>query len=154
MRRFALPHWAPAFHVRRIVRCGQAQSLVEMALIMPVFLMLAFGFMTLSLIVFSMGNANFASRAAVRYAMTHSSTSYFPSTQQGLNNIVAPYIFKYPSNTYSITPGYYANFTGGGTNVVGDGVCITVTISYPYSVLGKIFKNISYSSMGCSIILQ
>ena len=147
--RFAVRKWA------RLLRREQGQSLIEVALIMPIFFLLIFGFMTLSLIVFSMGNANFASRAAVRYAMTHSNTSYFPSTQQGLNNIVAPYIYNYPSNTYSVSAGYYyANFTGGGTNVVGDGVCVTLTITYPYSFFGKTYKPISYSSMGCSIILQ
>jgi Flp pilus assembly protein TadG len=130
------------------------QSLIEVALILPVFFLLIFGFIDFCLILFSMGNANFASRAALRYVSTHSSTSYFPETQQGLNNIVAPFMLNYPNNTYSVNVNYYDVGGNGAANVVGSDALVTLTVSYNFSVLGHTYTPISYSSTGCTFILQ
>jgi Flp pilus assembly protein TadG len=128
--------------------------MIETALILPVFFLMAFGFIDFCLILFSMGNANFATRAAVRYASTHSANSYFPATQQGFNNIVAPFIFHYPSNTSSLSTVYYTGSGQIGSNAVGNGVYVTLTITYPFSVFGHTYTPISFTTTGCGIVLN
>lgn len=133
-----------AFSPRR----EQGSSLIETALILPVFFLMIFGFIDFSLVVFGMGNANFANRAALRYATLHSSTSYSATTQQDLSKIIAPYIFSFPANTWSVVPRYPAG------NVVGAGVYMTVTITYNWKVLGYTYQGVSYSNTGMGSIQQ
>ena len=135
-------------HKAGSLRRDDGNSLIEAALILPIIFLMAFGFIDFSLILFGMGNANFASRAALRYATLHSGTSYSPTTQQDLNNIVGAYIFTFPANTWSVSSRYYAG------NVIGSGVYMTVTISYNFNVLGYTYSGISYSSTGCGSVQQ
>lgn len=130
------------------LRREQGNSLIETALVLPIVFLMTFGFIDFSLIIFGMGNTNFASRAALRYATLHSSTSYSPTTQQDLNGIVGGYILKFPANTWSVVPSYS---TG---NVVGSGVYITVTISYNVNIFGHIYNGISYSNTGMGSVQQ
>ncbi len=122
-------------------------SLIEAALVLPIVFLTTFGFILFSLVILGMGNANFASRAALRYATLHSGTSYSPTTQQDLNNIVKAFIISYPANTWSVSLQYY------GGNVIGSGVFITVSISYKFTLFGDT-RVISYSSTGCGSVQQ
>ena len=126
----------------------RGNSLIEAALILPIVFLMTFGFVDYSLILFGMGNANFAGRAALRYATLHSNTSYSPTTQADLNNIVGGYIFSFPSNSWSVSSSYYAG------NVIGSGVYITVSITYSFNVLGYTYSGISYSTTGCGSVQQ
>ncbi len=83
--------------LNRGLRREDGNSLIETALILPVLFLMIFGF---SLMIFRIGNTNFASRAALRYSTLHSATSYSAATQQDLNNIVRPYVFSFPANTW------------------------------------------------------
>jgi hypothetical protein len=130
------------------LRPEQGDSILEAALVLPIIFLMSFGFIDFSLIIFGMGNANFANRAALRYATLHSSTSYSPTTQQDLNKIVGTYIFGFPANTWSVVPTYY------GGNSVGAAVGVQVSITYNFNVLGYTYRGISYSTTGYASVQQ
>ena len=135
-------------HVAQSLRSEQGGTLIETALVLPIVLLMTFGFIDFSLMIFGMGNANFASRAALRYATLHSSTSYSPTTQHDLNSIVGAYIFSFPTNTWSVTSNYQPS------NVVGAGVSITVTVTYNLNVLGYTQNGISCINTGVGSVQQ
>jgi Flp pilus assembly protein TadG len=66
----------------------EGSSLIELAVVLPVVMLLVLGLIDVCLILFGMGTANFAGRSALRYASMHSNTSYSPATQAQLSNIV------------------------------------------------------------------
>lgn len=107
------------------VRNDSGQSLVELALVLPTFFVLMIGFINFCIIMFGLCNLSFASRQADRYACLHSSTSLLPVTQPKIDALVAPYVFKYPSNTYSDLLSYPT-----GTNIVGGTASVKITITY------------------------
>ena len=147
----------PRFLCRGPAR-DEGSSLIETALVLPVVLLMTFGLIDVCLILFGMGNANFASRAALRYASMHSNTSSSPATQAQLSTIVSAFILPYPSNTFSVTEQFYSGsgFTSaaGPGNNVGLGVLVTVTVSYQFSVMGSTFHPFSYSTTGVSMIVE
>jgi len=130
------------------LRRQSGNTLIEMALVLPMVFLMTFGLIDFALVLFGMGNVNFASRAALRYATLHSATSYSPTTQADLNRIISPYVFRYPSNTYAINSAYY------NANTVGSGICITVSITYKFNAFGHVYSGIGYSSTGCGAIQQ
>jgi Flp pilus assembly protein TadG len=136
------------FGVAHRLRQEQGQSLVEMAVVLPVAFLMIFGFVDFCLVLFGMANANFASRAALRYATMHSATSYSATTQAQLNGIVGGYMLSYPANTWSVTPTYT------GSNAVNSKVSINVTITYHFKVMGRSYNGISYSTTGVGEIQQ
>lgn len=109
----------------RGLRDDSGQSLIELALILPSFFILTFGLINFCMIMFGLGNLSFASRQAVRYACLHSNTSLLPVDQSKIDTLVAPYVFKYPNNTYSDQLTY-----PGGSNIVGATASVKITITY------------------------
>jgi hypothetical protein len=136
----------------------EGSSLIELAVVLPVVMLLVLGLIDVCLILFGMGTANFAGRSALRYASMHSNTSYSPATQAQLSNIVKAFILPYPSNTFSVTEQFYSGsgFTSsaGSGNNVGLGVLVTVSISYQFNVMGYTFQPFSYSTTGASVIVE
>lgn len=132
--------------------CGQ--SLIEVALLLPIVFLLTFGLVQFCLLVFSLGNANFACRVASRYASVHSLSSYTPATQQNLLNVIAPYIYPYPSNTYGVTVSYVNQDLSRGTNTVGCRVIVTLRVAYPVNIFGQSFTPFRYESTGVGTIVQ
>jgi Flp pilus assembly protein TadG len=151
-----------ALAIRHRLKRGAAeergQTMVELALGLPVVMLMTFGFIQFCLVLFGMSNMAFASRAALRYATMHSSTSYTPTTQATLNSIVGTYIIPYPTNTWSVSVTYYNQATqnsGGFTNnVVNSGVYVTTTITYGIKFYNSTYNGLSFSSTGCGIVLQ
>lgn len=123
--------------------CGQ--SLIELALVLPVFLLLTIGLMNVCIVLFGIGNLSFASRQASRYACLHSQTSVKPVDQTTIDAMIAPYVFKFPTNTYSNQISYSA-----GGNVIGGRVTVSINITYkvtlPYLTLPAI--PLSFSASG------
>ena len=141
-----------------VIAEDSGQTIIELAIGVSAFLLMVFGFIQFCLVVFGMGNANFASRAALRYAELHSNSSYKPTTQADLNNIVSAFIIPYPSNTWSVS----SNYIGGNSvsngqisgNYVTDGVYIVVTVTYTIHVMGHTFNNLTYSTSGATVVAQ
>lgn len=107
------------------LREDSGQSLIELAFVLPSFLLLAFGLINFCMIMFGIGNVSFASRQAARYACLHSQTSLVPVDQPTIDTMIAPYVFKYPSNTYSDQLSYPS-----GSNTVGATATVKITITY------------------------
>ena len=126
-------------------------ALIEMAVSLPVFFMFAFGLINFALIMFGVCNITYASRYVSRYACLHSSTSYVPATSQTMTNMVLPYIFRYPSNTYSTSVSYSG---GGSGNAVGNTVTVQVTVSYNIVLPFYTYKGLVISSSASGTIIQ
>jgi Flp pilus assembly protein TadG len=132
------------------LRDDSGQSMVELGLVLPMFFAMAFGFINICMAMFGLCNLSFACQHAVRYACLHSSTSLSPASQSTIDTQVAPFIFKYPSNTHSDTLSY-----AGSGNVVGGTATVAVSITYSLMVLpfAKI-PAVTLSSSASGTIIQ
>ena len=82
---------------RRQLRHGEeGAALLELALVMPVFLLVIFGILQCTLALFAYCNISYASHAAVRYASLYSSSSIAPATSTSVRKIVDPFIWCAP----------------------------------------------------------
>ena len=115
---------AELMFARTLTRDERGNTLIELALVLPVFFTLVFGFIYFAMVLFQFGNLTFASRAAMRYACLHSSANAVPTGQADVNRIVAPMIYAYPPSTAAATLSY------SGGNVVGGTVTVTVATAF------------------------
>jgi Flp pilus assembly protein TadG len=80
-----------AVYLRRLAD-ESGSAVLEMALMMPLFLMMLFGTFGFSIALFGYSNATFAARAAARYASLHSLTSLSPATVNSVQAAASPYL--------------------------------------------------------------
>jgi Flp pilus assembly protein TadG len=106
-------------------------TLIEMAIVLPTFFLMLFGYFNFAVILFEYCTANYASLVAVRYAALHSNTSLNPATTTSIQAVVAQYLIL-PS---SVTPHYTITYSGG--NVVGQSVGVTVYWTAPSGMAVK-----------------
>jgi len=101
----------------------QGGTLIEMAVVLPTFFMLLFGFFGFVVAFFGLMNANYAVNTAVRYASVHSSTSKNPATTATIQGILQDNMWLPPSMsptlivTHTHAGTLYYNFAGA---TVGD----------------------------------
>jgi len=107
------------------LRCDSGQSLIELALVLPMFFALFIGFINLCMVMLGLCTLSYICRQADRYACLHSPASMLPVSQSTISAQVAPFVFSYPSNTYTATLTY-----SGTGNVVGGTAVVTVRITY------------------------
>jgi Flp pilus assembly protein TadG len=107
-----------------ILREETGSELVETALVLPLYLMLIFGITSFAILFFAYCNATFASKAAVRYAVVHSSTSLVPCNAATLQSIVNPLLWGAPSGGVVVTPIW------NPSNTIGNVVSVTVRMTY------------------------
>ena len=134
---------------RRFKTDQTGQGLIELALVLPVFLLLIFGFISFAMVMYGISNATFATRLLIRYACVHSSTSYKPISTTDATTVVAPYMNNFPSNTYSITPSWG---TGGPT--VGSKATVTIAITYNISLPGLTLSPLTVHTSASGIVVQ
>jgi hypothetical protein len=121
---------------RTSVRLGGNQAgstLIETALMLPLFFMLLFGVFKFAQISFGYNNASYAVHVAARYASLHSSTSVVPATSATVLKIITPYMYAIGAN--QAPPGCGNCFALGysGTqngNVIGNKVTVTIGMQY------------------------
>ncbi len=114
-----------------------AQAAVEMALSLPLFLLVIFGMFQCSVVLQRYCNASYACRSAARYASLHSTTSLAPSTSTQIQAMVQSGLFLNSSITPTISVNYFnaSNLSSSSTNlcagtpdsslnVVGNVVCV------------------------------
>ena len=112
----------------------QGSYALEMALMMPLYLMLVFGFISTALLLFVYCEATYAVRAAVRYASVHSAATAAPCQAADIaDSATGP--------TSGIIVQYLSGVNGGqitvpargctGKNAVGSSITITVQVYYP-----------------------
>ncbi len=102
--------------------------MVEYALVLSLFLMIFYGFIEFSLILFGSNNATYASRVAVRYAVVHGSTATYTCTAADISNIIIPLLWGAPSGRTTVATTWSPNNTPGST------VTISVSIQYTPSL--------------------
>jgi Flp pilus assembly protein TadG len=78
-------------------------SLIEIALVLPVFFLLVFGIFQFAIVFCTFSNANYAVRKAARYASIHSTTALNPCTPATVQSMVAADLFVSASQIYVVT---------------------------------------------------
>ena len=114
---------------RNLLACGeQGNTLIELALVLPVFFTVLLGFIYFAMLMFQICNVTYASRVAMRYACLHSVATTQPTSTQDITGIVAPMIFLYPPNTSTTALTYSSG------NVIGSTASVTVTLSFQMGI--------------------
>lgn len=140
-RACSLPSLVPArirFFRRRLnlaaLRCDGGAELIEIALVLPLYFAVVFGLTSFAIVVFAYCNATFASKAAVRYAVVHSTATMQPCQTADIQNIVYPFLWGVPTGGASISSSW------SPANTLGSLVTVKVTLTYsaglPYVGLG------------------
>lgn len=125
------------------------QSLIELALVLPVFLLMIFGFINFAMVMYGLSNATYASRMLIRYACVHSSTSYTPITTAAIANYIAPYMNNFPSNTYTATTSW-----SSGAPAVGSSISVTLSITYHVTLPGFTLSPLTVSTSASGVVVQ
>lgn len=110
---------------RRLAERGS--SFVEFALVLPIFLLLLFGCVQLSLALFTYCNTVHASQVAVRYAIVHGAVAFGPCSNSQLTNIVTPLVWGAPANSVTVATTWYPDAVTGST--------VTINVSVAYKTL-------------------
>lgn len=129
------------------LREESGQSLIELALVLPLFFALMIAFINFCMVMFGACNLSYACRQADRYACLHSSTSLLPMSQATIDAQVAPYVFRYPSNSYT-------DKLSNGSNAVGGTATVTVTITYNIALPFMSIPAFTLSSTASGAIVQ
>jgi Flp pilus assembly protein TadG len=112
-------------------RDSRGSTLIEMAVILPVFFMLLFGLFRFAQIGYGYNNLTYAVREAARYGSVHSATSVAPATTAAMQNIVLPYMNGTGANQSPANcPGnncFTVAYTGSKS--VGNSIGNTVTVT-------------------------
>jgi Flp pilus assembly protein TadG len=116
--------------VADFVHGQSAAAAVEMAVTLPVFLILVFGLIQFSIVLFTYCNAAFVCRQATRYASLHSATSLAPATTAQVQALATSELFLSPKLTPTVTV-YYTTTSLAPTpnNTVGNYVWVTASWS-------------------------
>lgn len=130
--------------LRGLRRDEQGQSAIEMAMAMPIFLMVVIGMVQTALVVQTYCNATYACRNAARYAALHSTTSLAPITSSGVQTMVQGGLFLSGTISPTITVQYSTGpFILGSTpsfsssssnNIIGNLVLVKATWSQTISI--------------------
>ncbi len=119
-------------------------AVLEVALVMPVFLLMVVGAMQLAIVLFGSCSASFAVRNAVRYASMHSSTSLSPATTATVQQTITPWLWM---GSILGTPTLAVNWPSG--NYVGAPVRVSLTQTYstvlPYASKPQLTSNCAAS---------
>ena len=118
----------------RLARGQAGNTLIELALVLPVFFTVILGFIYFAMAMCEISNATYASRAAMRYACLHSAATAQPASANGVTAIVAPMILPYPPSTATTSLAYSAG------NVIGSTATVSVTLSF---VTGMSFHTVA-----------
>ncbi len=102
-------------------RREDGSTLVEVAIVLPTFFLLLFGFFNIMFVLFGFCDANYAANVAARYASLHSSTSAHPATVASVKAVIQANLYI-PGGA---TPTLIVNYSGNG-NTVGQPVGIGI----------------------------
>lgn len=119
-------------------------AVLEVALVMPVFLLMVVGAMQLAIVLLGYCSASFAVRNAVRYASMHSSTSLSPATTATVQHAITPWLWM---GSIIGTPTLAVSWPSG--NYVGAPVTVSLTQAYgtvlPYASKPQLTTNCAAS---------
>jgi Flp pilus assembly protein TadG len=110
--------------VMRLLEEEDGSEAVEVAVCLPILLLMSFGVIQLMLFLACFVGATYGGRAAVRYAATHGAASIAPCTSTTLGNIVKAYAIGIPA------AGVVTTSTWSPDNTVGSTVSVQVALTY------------------------
>jgi Flp pilus assembly protein TadG len=110
------------------IRDEEGGALVETAVVLPVFLLLLFGFFSFAIVLEGYIAATFASWAGARFASVNSSTSLSPCTSNTVRTLAASYFYAVPSANETVLTTWLPS------NTVGSTVSVSVKVTYALQV--------------------
>ena len=131
------PHTRSGSLFWRGILVEDGSELVETALVLPVFLLLLFGFINFAMILFGWCNMMYAAQAASRYISVHDPNGSYGTpdsqTMTAVTNIIKPFLFSYPANTNTVsaTVGWASNTRSTYVPVAVVSISITYRITLP-----------------------
>ncbi len=134
----------------RLLHEEDGSEILEVALVLPVFLMFSYGLLQILLFLYCYVAATYGSRAAVRYATQHGAASLTPCSQADLQNIVSSYAAVLPSSSVVITTPNWAPSTA----TVGSTVTVQVQLSYSTVRAVSGFSNLAVTTTASGVVLQ
>jgi hypothetical protein len=126
---------------RRLIGARREESgatLIEMAVVLPTFFLLLFGFFNIAIALFGYCDASYAANVAARYASLHSLTSSSPATVASVKAVITASLYIPGGGTPTLIVSYSAN-----GNIVGQPVGIGIV--YPIGA-GMALKNYSVTA--------
>ena len=122
-----MKHPSSRFHAfRQLPADEDGQTIIELALGLPILCLMMFGFINFALVMYQLSNITYGTHAAVRYASVHSAVTLAPATTATVTSFLGPFLPTYPTNTAAVAVTYPAT----GTNAVGGTVQVAVTLTY------------------------
>jgi len=106
------------------LRRDEGQTLIEMAVTLPVFMMLLCGIASFAIVLFGWCNITYGARAAARYASIHSNTSLVPATTATVTAVVTPFLYAVATGGATTTVTYLP------ANTIGAKVSVNVQAKY------------------------
>ena len=116
--------------------------MIEMALVLPVYILLVHGMIQLCFVLFGYCNATYAIRVAARYAALHGTGSTYACTSTDLQNITKKYLWGARLSNVTITN------TWSPDNNPGSTVTIKISIVYPTAIP---FSSLSQITVGTAV---
>ncbi len=132
----------------KTAREEQGQTIIELALGLPILCLMMFGFINFALVMYQLSNITFGTHAAARYASVHSAATISPANTASITGFLGPFLPTYPTNTTAITVTYPAT----GTNIVGGTVQVTVTLTYTLQLPFYTLNNFKLKSTAIAAI--
>jgi Flp pilus assembly protein TadG len=143
------------FRFRRSQNGESGSAIIEMAIALPLYLLLVFGCFECSLVLFHFCNATYACRHTARYASMRSTASLSPATAAQISAIVKSELFLGSSMTPTVTVTYLNVATGAtSTNTVGNLVEVSASWSQTLPIPFMSTQNITIATQGCQIITR
>jgi len=105
---------------KRIFRERDGQAVLEMALVMPLFILVTFGTFECGMALMNYVNACYAIRVGARYASVHSSSSLSPATTAQIQAMVTSNMYMANVSSTTVIVSYGNRSGGAGGNYVGD----------------------------------
>ena len=103
----------------------KGQSTTEFALVLPILLMLLFGIIQFSLVLYTYGFVAYAARTGARYASIHSSQNAHPATSASVTSYVNGFADGVDTTKLTVTSTWAPDAKPGSA--------VTVKVSYPFT---------------------
>jgi Flp pilus assembly protein TadG len=104
---------------------SNGQSTTEFALVLPILLMLLFGIIQFSLVLYTYGFVAYSARTASRYASIHSSQNAHPATSASIQTYVNGLADAVDTSKLTVTSTWAPNNNPGSA--------VTIKVSYPFT---------------------
>jgi len=140
---------------RRRTPADSGSAIVEMAVALPLFLLVVFGVFEYALVLFTYCNATFACRHSARYAAMHSTASIAPATVSQLQTMTKSLLFLSSNLSPTVSVSYLnPNNGNASTNTVGNVVEIGVSWSQTVKIPFGSSQSVNVATQGIQVVTR